>query len=70
MTAAKTFVSVDAASRMVPNYFVGRRSSYSANCFVEDLARRLNSERVQISSDSLSAYVEAVERGFGSKADY
>lgn len=65
-----TFVSVDADSRMVPNYFIGKRSAYSANCFVEDLAARLNSERVQVSSDALSAYVEAVERGFGSEADY
>src|SRR5437879_663957 len=33
-----TFVSVDAASRMVPNYFVSsNRDSYSAKCFVEDL---------------------------------
>jgi IS1 family transposase len=65
-----TFVSVDAASRMVPNYFVGKRTAYSANCFVEDLAARLNSERVQVSTDALGAYVEAVERGFGSGADY
>jgi IS1 family transposase len=65
-----TFVSVDADSRMVPNHFIGKRSAYSANCFVEDLAARLNSERVQVSSDALSAYVEAVERGFGSEANY
>jgi IS1 family transposase len=65
-----TFVSVDADSRMVPNYFIGKRSAYSANCFVEDLAARLNSERVQVSSDALSAYVEAVERAFGSEASY
>jgi IS1 family transposase len=65
-----TFVSVDANSRMVPNYFIGKRSSYSANYFVEDLAARLDSERVPVSSDALSAYVEAVERGFGSEANY
>jgi len=65
-----TFVSVDADSRMVPNYFVGKRSAYSANCFVEDLAARLDSDRVQVSSDALSAYVEAVERAFGSEANY
>ena len=65
-----TFVSVDADSRMVPNYFIGKRSAYSANCFVEDLAARLDSDRVQVSSDALSAYVEAVERAFGSEADY
>jgi hypothetical protein len=36
---------------------------------MDDLAGRL-SRRVQISSDSLSAYAEAVERGFGSQVDY
>lgn len=65
-----TFVAVDAESRMVPNYFVGKRDSYSANCFVSDLAERLDSERVQVSTDSLAAYVEAIERGFGCDADY
>jgi IS1 family transposase len=65
-----TFVSVDVASRMVPNYFVGKRDAYSANCFVEDLAARLDSERVQVSTDSLRAYVDAIERGFGSNVDY
>src|SRR5713101_4617212 len=65
-----TFVSVDADSRLVPNYFIGKRDSYSANCFVEDLAKRLNSERVQVSSDALRAYVDAIERGFGSEVDY
>lgn len=30
-----TFVSVDPDSRMVPTYFIGKRSAYSANCFVE-----------------------------------
>lgn len=65
-----TFVSVDADSRMVPNFFVGKRDSYSANCFVEDLAARLDSERVQVSTDSLRAYVDAIERGFGSNVDY
>ena len=65
-----TFVSVDAESRMVPNYFIGKRSSYSANCFVSDLAARLDSERVQVSTDALAAYADAIERGFGCNADY
>jgi IS1 family transposase len=65
-----TFVSVDADSRMVPSYFVGKRDSYSATCFVEDLAMRLNSERVQVSTDALNAYVDAIERGFGSEVNY
>ncbi|HWN96244.1 MAG TPA: IS1 family transposase [Methylomirabilota bacterium] len=64
-----TFVAIDAESRMVPCYFVGKRDAYSADCFVEDLASRLN-ERVQISSDALAAYRDAVESGFGSEVDY
>jgi IS1 family transposase len=64
-----TFVSVDADSRMVPNYFVGKRDSYSANCFVSDLASRLNGERVQVSTDALAGYANAIERGFGCDAD-
>jgi len=69
MGDAWTFVAIDAESRMVPCFFVGKRDSYHANCFVEDLASRLN-ERAQISSDGLVAYVDAVERGFGGEVDY
>lgn len=65
-----TFVSIDAATRMVPNYFVGKRDSYSANCFVADLAARLDNDRVQVSTDALAAYTDAIERGFGADADY
>jgi hypothetical protein len=54
---------------MVPAYLVGNRDGYYADTFVEDLASRLNA-RPQISSDALSAYVDAVERGFGANADY
>lgn len=64
-----TFVAIDAETRMVPAYRVGKRDSYTANCFVEDLAGRLN-DRVQISTDGLAAYVEAIERGFGANVDY
>lgn len=64
-----TFVAIDADSRMVPCYFVGKRDSYHADCFVEDLASRLN-ERVQLSSDALAAYRDAVETGFGGEVDY
>ena len=40
-----------------------------ANAFIEDLASRL-SHRVQLSSDAFMAYVNAVERGFGTEVDY
>ena len=37
--------------------------------FVLDLSSRL-ANRVQISSDSMKAYVEAIELGFGDNVDY
>lgn len=64
-----TFVAIDAETRIVPAYLVGKRDAYSANCFMDDLAGRLNN-KVQISTDALPAYREAVERGFGTNADY
>ena len=37
--------------------------------FIADLAGRMQ-KRVQVSSDSLAAYADAMERGFGSEVDY
>ena len=65
-----TFVAIDAETRMVPAYRVGKRDSYNANCFVEDLAERLDGQRVHVSTDALAAYTDAIERGFGCDADY
>jgi IS1 family transposase len=64
-----TWIAVDADSRMVASFLVGKRDNYHARTFVEDLASRL-SHRVQISSDALASYIDAVERGFGSEVDY
>jgi IS1 family transposase len=65
-----TFVAIDAESRMVPAYLVSNtRRKHDAVDFCEDLAVRL-SQRVQISTDALKSYADAVERGFGADADY
>ena len=58
-----------ADTKLIPSFVVGKRDMYHAQVFMEDLASRL-SRRVQISSDALNAYPEAVERGFGSEVDY
>jgi hypothetical protein len=55
--------------KLVPTFAVGDRSGYMADCFIEDLASRL-SHRVQISSDALKAYTDAVERALGAEVDY
>ena len=64
-----TFIALDADSKLIPSFLVGQRDAYHANCFIEDLANRL-SNRVQVSSDGMNAYVEAMERGFGVEVDY
>src|SRR5262249_20894684 len=58
-----TFVALDADSKLVPVYRVGKRTRETAVAFIADLSDRL-SNRVQISSDSLRSYVDAVERAF------
>jgi IS1 family transposase len=64
-----TFIAIDADTKLIPSYLVGKRDSYHAKSFMGDLAMRL-SRRVQISSDGMNAYPEAVERAFGSEVDF
>lgn len=64
-----TFIALDVDSKLIPAFVVGKRDAYHAKAFIADLAERVSS-RVQLSSDSLSTYVDAVERGFGSEVDY
>jgi IS1 family transposase len=64
-----TFVAIDPHTKLVPAYRVGKRTREHAVAFMTDLSDRL-SNRVQISSDSLRSYVDAVERAFGADVDY
>lgn len=64
-----TFVALDPDTKIVPAYRVGKRDLETATAFLTDLSERLLN-RVQISSDALSAYVDATEQAFGADADY
>ena len=64
-----TFCAIDSESKAVPSFKVGRRDRATATAFVGDLSSRMRN-RVQISTDGLAAYVEAVEAGFGANVDY
>jgi IS1 family transposase len=64
-----TFIALDADTKLIPSFIVGKRDAYHAKAFIADLAARLE-KRVQVSSDSLAAYADAMERGFGSEVDY
>jgi IS1 family transposase len=64
-----TFIALDADTKLIPSFVVGKRDSYHTKMFMDDLAGRL-SRRVQITSDAMISYPEAVEKGFGSEVDY
>ena len=64
-----TFIALDADTKIIPSFIVGKRDAYHAKMFMDDLAARL-AMRVQISSDALAAYPDAFERSFGTEADY
>jgi len=64
-----TFVALDADTKLVPCYRIGQRTLSEAKAFLKDLESRLTN-RVQLSSDALSAYVEASEAAFGADVDY
>lgn len=64
-----TWIAMDRDTKLIPSYVVGKRDMYHARMFMEDLAPRLVS-RVQLSSDALDSYAEAIERGFGGEVDY
>jgi IS1 family transposase len=64
-----TFIALDSDSKLIPSFVVGKRDAYHAKMFMADLAPRLQ-KRIQLSSDSLAAYADAVERGFGAEVDF
>ena len=64
-----TFVGIDADSKLVPCYRIGQRNRANTIAFIQDLRERVNC-RVQISSDGLRYYAEAIERAFGARASY
>lgn len=64
-----TWVAIDADSKLVPSWLVGRRDGISAMEFIKDLASRL-ANRVQLTTDGHRPYLNAIEEAFGSEIDY
>jgi len=64
-----TFCAIDAETKLVPAFRVGGRDAETATAFCADVASRLTT-RVQISTDGLHAYVNAIEKAFGGDVEY
>ena len=64
-----TWTVICADTKLVPSWRVGDRSGETAIELMDDLRARLAS-RVQLTTDGLKAYLEAVEGAFGGDVDY
>lgn len=64
-----TFVALDADTKLVPCYHVGKRTLEDTTAFITDLESRL-SKRIQLSTDGLATYRIAVDLAFGTEIDY
>jgi IS1 family transposase len=54
-----TFVAIDADTKLVPSFFVGKRDAACTHAFISDVASRLKN-RVQISTDGLRSYIDSI----------
>ncbi|MDO9255408.1 MAG: IS1 family transposase [Bacteroidales bacterium] len=64
-----TWTAICSDTKIVPSFLVGNRTAEYANAFALDLASRL-SHRVQLTTDGLKMYLDAVEGAFGADIDY
>jgi len=63
------WAAIDADTKLVPCWLIGKRDPASARDFIEDLASRL-ANRIQLTSDGLKIYIKAVDKAFGEDIDY
>jgi IS1 family transposase len=63
------WAAIDADTKLVPCWLIGKRDPESARDFIEDLASRL-ANRIQLTSDGLKMYIKAVDKAFAGDVDY
>lgn len=64
-----TWTAICSESKLMVSWYVGSRDDFSAGEFVRDLASRLP-RRIQLTTDGLRLYINAVEGAFGGEIDY
>jgi IS1 family transposase len=65
-----TWVAIDADTKLVPSWRVGPRDLGTAYDFMHDLADRISTDRIQLTTDGFKVYLEAVESAFYAGIDY
>lgn len=66
---AYTFVAIDADTKLIPCFHVGRRTWSDTAIFIDDLRSRIVN-RPQITTDAFGAYYGAISRAFENRVDY
>lgn len=64
-----TWTAIDADTKLVISWLLGKRTLRFARLFADDLSQRIKSY-VQISTDGLAVYKHAFQRAFRYRADY
>ena len=64
-----TWTAIDANSKLIPSWAVGRRDAFTGHAFMLDLASRL-ANKVQLTTDGHKVCLEVVEGAFGNHIDY
>ena len=69
MAMSGRWTALDGDSKLIISYRVDRRDEDAAQNFIHDLCMRL-ANRVQLTTDGHSVYLNAVEDAFGADVDY
>src|ERR1017187_2485912 len=64
-----SWAAIDADTKLVQCWTIGKRDPVTADVFVSDMASRL-ADRVQLTSDGLATYFKAIMKAFGEEVDY
>jgi IS1 family transposase len=64
-----TWTALDADTKLIVSWLVGSRDAECARMFTADVAARID-RRVQVTSDGLGVYVDAIDAAFGGFVDY
>ncbi len=64
-----TFLALAAREKFILSYYTGRRDNWSTDCFVHDVASRVDG-RVQITTDAFASYPDAIRRYLLERLDY
>jgi IS1 family transposase len=65
-----TWTAIDADSKLIISWLVGPRVKEAARAFIYDLSTRLGNSPVQLTTDGLRAYVDAIWETFGESVDF